>query len=446
MGKLIASMSIPAMFSMLIQALYNIVDTIYVARIDKTSDALITALGYAFPMQILLMAFALGIGIGTNVLVARKLGERKPEEASRFGQTGIMLTIMMSIVFLGLSFVIVEPFMKMMSNNHEIIKAGTSYLRIVMAFSIFQFLEIVYTKILQSTGQMIIPMFTQLIGAITNIILDPIFIFGWFGLPAFGVTGAAIATVIGQGVAMIFVLIYTYRKKLEISLSLRRFRFSKHHVTEIIKLGAPSAVMNSVASITNIALNSILKQHDPEETANAVLTSYFKLQSFVFMPAFGLNQGGMPILSYNYGANNKKRFDKALKILFTTALSILTVGLLIFQIFPKPLLNLFSPSPRMIELGLPALRLISLAFIPAAINVILTMTFQSVGRGFVAMTMSLLRQLAFLIPFAYLFGKFWKLNGVWLAFPASEAIVTLFFFPLGIYIVRKVFQLKEKLL
>lgn len=445
MGRLIASMSIPAMFSMLIQALYNIVDTIYVSRIDQTSDNLITALGYAFPMQMLMMAFALGIGIGTNVMVSRKLGERKANEASCHAQTGIAMTFITLLFFFVLSFIIVEPFMDLMSNQQEIIDSGSSYLRICMMFSGFLFIEILYNKILQGTGRMIVPMISQLIGAIINIILDPIFIFGWLGLPALGVKGAAIATVIGQGAAMVFTLIYAYTRKFEINLRLKKYRFSGLCAKNIIKVGIPSTVMNAVASFTNISLNSILKSIDPQETGNAVLTAYFKLQSFVLMPAFGLNQGGMPILSYNYGAKNKKRFDHAFRILLSTALILLICGLILFQTLPKSLIGFFNPSQRMVEIGIPALRIISLSFIPAAINIILTMTFQSIGHGFKALIMSLLRQLILLIPLAYLFGKSMQLNGVWLAYPISEFIVTIIFFPVGIYLIRRIFNEKPQL-
>jgi putative MATE family efflux protein len=438
-GKLIASMSIPAMFSMLIQALYNIVDTVYVAQIDTTSDRPITALGYAFPMQMLIMAFALGVGIGTNVLVSRKLGEKKPDEASGFARTGVMLSLIIAAIFFILSTFIVRPFMEMMSNNQEIIDYGTAYLRICMMFSVFLIMEILYNKILQSTGQMIVPMISQLIGALTNIILDPIFIFGWLGLKPMGVRGAAIATVIAQGAAFLFTYIYTATRKLEISLSFKHFKPSLANVTGIVKVGLPSTVMNAVASITNVSLNSILRYFDPEETANAVLTVYFKLQSFVFMPAFGLNQGGMPILSYNYGARNKERFQKAFRILITTAVIMLLIGLIIFQTLPSTLLGFFSPSAKMIEIGIPALRIISLAFLPAALSIILTMTFQAVGHGFKALIMSLMRQLLLILPLSFLLGLLWHLNGVWLAFVFAELLVAAVFFPIGIRLIRRIF-------
>ena len=252
MGRLIATMSIPAMFSMLIQALYNVVDSIYVARLDTTNDDMLTAVGYAFPIQILIMAFALGIGIGTNVLAAKKLGERKPDESSQIAQNGIMMAIIAGIFFFIMSFIIIKPFMNLMSNSKNIIENGTAYLRIVTMFSLFIMIEITCNKILQSMGRMIIPMFTQLIGAITNIILDPILIFGWHKIPAMGIRGAAIATVIGQAVAMTFVVIYILTNKFEISLKVKHFRFNGFYVKEIIKVGLPSMIMNAIGSITNI--------------------------------------------------------------------------------------------------------------------------------------------------------------------------------------------------
>lgn len=436
MGLLIASMSLPAMFSMLIQALYNVVDSYHVAKISQNS---FTALGYAFPVQTILMAFALGIGIGTNVLVARKLGERNPKTASEYAKTGLLMALIAGLMFFGLGFFAIRPFMNLMSDSEEIIEIGTTYLSICTVFSMFMVVEVVCNKILQAQGIMVIPMFTQLIGAITNIILDPIMIFGKFGFPAMGVKGAAIATVIGQAAAMLFVIIYMMTNKFEIHLGLKHFRIQRKEVSEIVRFGLPSFAINAIFSFVNTGLNSILRPFDSEETANAILATYYKLQSFAFMPVFGLNQGGLPILSYNFGANDQKRFRKAFWILIISAVTILTAALVIFQLYPVELLALFSPTEKMISIGIPALRIISLAFIPAAFGVILTMTFQSIGKGEAALIMSLLRQAIFLLPFSYILSKTGILQNIWFAFPISEILVAIIFIPLIFIMMKKAF-------
>jgi len=447
-GRLIAYMSIPAMLSMFIQALYNIVDSYWVGKIDITTDNMITAVGIALPMQILMLAFALGIGIGTNILVSRKLGERRHQEASSVAQTGIVMGIIMGLVFFVLSFIIIVPFFELMSINKDIISHGTSYLRIIMMLSMGMFIEIICNKILQGMGRMIIPMITQLIGALVNIILDPILIFGMFGFPELGFNGAAIATVIAQFTAMLFVVTYIIIKKFEIDLSLKKFRFKKIYVKEITKAGLPVLVMNSIGSLTITALNTILSPLNPnpnDSPANAVLTSYFRLQSLIFMPVFGLVQGGMPILSYNYGANDKNRYFKALKILIISALVIMTIGFIIFQLFPVALLSIFSPTEVMLDIGINALKIISVGFLPASISIIITMSFQSIGRGEVALLMSLLRQAVFLIPLSFILGQIGGLDIVWFGFPISEFIVILLFIPIIIISIKRAFQRKSNL-
>lgn len=439
-GRLIASMSIPAMFSMLVQALYNIVDTLFVGRIDLTSDDFITALGYAFPLQIFILAFSLGIGIGTNVMVAKRLGQRNNDEASNIARTGIIMAIVGAIIFFVLSFIIINPFMNFMSNNQRIIEAGSSYLRIVMMFSAFSIIEIVLTKILQGMGRMIIPMIAQLIGAITNIILDPIFIFGYLGLPALGVSGAAIATVISQFIAMVFVIIVIIKSKTEINLGLKKFKIKLAYIGQILQVGLPSFIMNVIGSLTSVFLNKIVTSHDSTEIANGVLVSYSKLQSFVFMPIFGLNQGAIPILSYNFGANIKERFTKALKILYTSSFIIMVIGFLIFQIFPDLLLKIFSPSQELLNMGIPALRRISLAFIPAGIAIISTATYQALGRGFIAAVMSVSRQLILLVPSAFILGLIGGIDMVWFSYPIAEIIVAVVFTLILIKVVHKEFE------
>lgn len=442
-GRLLARMSIPAMTSMMIQALYNIVDTFYVSLIDPSSNIMITAVGYALPMQIIIMAFALGIGIGTTVLVARKLGERNKREASNVAQTGLIMALVSGGVFFVLSFFVSGPFMDLMSDIPDIIYYGQQYLRIVMMFSVFLFIEIVCNKILQGQGRMIVPMITQIIGAVVNIILDPILIFGWFGLPEFGVRGAAIATIIGQCCAMIFVLIHIFTQKMDINLNIRNLKIRGRYIGEIFKTGAPTILINSIGSLTNIALNNILKGIDVEEKANAVLTLYFKIQNFVFMPVFGLNQGGLPILSYNYGSGDKERYMRTFGLMLRSAFIILFIGLIIFQAFPEGLIRIFTSEESTISIGKNAFRIISLSFLPAAFGIILTVTFQSISYGHSALLMSFLRQALLLIPSAFLLGKFLGLKYIWLSFPISEFIVAVVFYPIIRKIINEVFARKK---
>ena len=442
-GRLLARMSIPAMTSMMIQALYNIVDTFYVSLIDSSSTIMITAVGYALPMQIIIMAFALGIGIGTTVLVARKLGERNKREASNVAQTGLIMALVSGGVFFVLSFFVSGPFMDLMSDIPDIIYYGQQYLRIVMMFSVFLFIEIVCNKILQGQGRMIVPMITQIIGAVVNIILDPILIFGWFGLPEFGVRGAAIATIIGQCCAMIFVLIYIFTQKMDINLNIRNLKIRGRYIGEIFKTGAPTILINSIGSLTNIALNNILKGIDVEEKANAVLTLYFKIQNFVIMPVFGLNQGGLPILSYNYGSGDKERYMRTFGLMLRSAFIILFIGFIIFQAFPEGLIRIFTSEESTISIGKNAFRIISLSFLPAAFGIILTVTFQSISYGHSALLMSFLRQALLLIPSAFLLGKFLGLKYIWLSFPISEFIVAVVFYPIIRKIINEVFARKK---
>lgn len=438
-GKLIATMSLPAIFSMFVQSMYNVVDTMYISRYDVGSDNMITALGYAFPMQMIIMAIALGIGIGSNILISRKLGERKKEESSTIARTGIVMAVIAGIVFFGFSFFLPELFLKLMSNIPLIREYGVKYLSIVMMCSIFMYVEICITKMLQGMGRMIVPMVAQLIGAITNIILDPILIFSF----DMGIEGAAIATVIGQAASMIYVVIYVLIKSIDISLSYKGFKLLWKNIKEIINAGAPAMVMNSIAAFTNIILNNILKALDPEETANAVLTLYFKLQSFVFMPIFGLTQGGLPILSYNYGANIKNRFDKALKFMFIISFSLMTVGFILFQVLPRALLNILGPEDKTIEMGILAIRIISYSFFPAAFGIIITNTFQAIGSGSKALLMSLLRQAVLLIPISYILGKMIGIEGVWVSYPIAEGLCALIFaYPLY-HSIKKNFNLKN---
>jgi len=432
-GRLLLNMSLPAIFSMLVQALYNIVDTMFVSTYDKEHG--LTALSVVFPMQMLVMAFAIGIGVGSNVQIAKKLGEGKNEEASNTAKTGIVLALIMTAVFVVLSFVIVKPFINAYTDDIEVRKQATTYLTIVMCLSVGMFVEICCSKILQATGNMKVPMISQLIGAITNIILDPIFIFEW-GL-GLGVRGAALATVAGQMLSMCFVLFVMFKKKQDVSINLRGFKLKKKSVLEICSVGLPTTVMNAMGSITTSTLNLIIKSF---EGYIAILGAYFKLQSFVFMPVFGLTQGAMPILSYNYGYGDKKRFDKAYKLSTTIAFCIMFVGLLLFQFFPRLLLGMFSISGETMLEGVIAMRRISLAFLPAAVSIVMITTFQSLGKGINALMMSLLRQLGCLIPVALLMKILFNSRAIWFCYPIAEIVVLVVFFPILMRAIKKMFK------
>lgn len=437
-GKLLASMSIPAIFSMLVQSLYNVVDSIFVAQIGESA---LTAVSIAFPMQTLLLAFSLGVGIGTNSLIARKLGEKKKESANKAANHGIILAIINSVIFMLIGIFVSKAFVGMFTTDANILSMGSDYLIIVMGCSFGMFIEITCSRILQATGNMMVPMVSQLLGAVTNIVLDPIMIFGYFGCPAMGVKGAAIATVIGQIVAMLFVVYVLIKKDHEVDVSLRKFKFEAKTTIAIYKVGLPSIVMNAVGALTTTLMNAILITFST--TAVAVLGIYFKLQSFVFMPIFGLTQGAMPIFGYNFGANNKKRFLHTFKLILITSVSIMIMGMLIFWIVPSQLLLLFNGTDQLVEMGISALHILSLCFIPAAISICMSTIYQSMGQGVQSLFMSLLRQIIILLPLAFILGNVFGLNSIWYCYFISELISALVFIPLCIKKVKKEFKKKE---
>ncbi len=436
-GKLLTVMSLPAMLSMFVQAMYNVVDSIFVAKLG--GDAL-TAISIAFPMQLLTLSFAIGVGIGTNSLIARKLGEGKRDDATVIARTGLFLAIVNAIIFVFIGLLFSKPFISLFTDNAEVISMGTTFLTIATCCSAGMFIEIVFSKTLQATGSMLVPMVSQLIGSITNIIMNPILIFGYLGLPEFGIAGSAMATVIGQLSAMTYVLIMFKVKSREIHITLRGLKVKKENVLAIYKVGLPSIVMNAIGSVTTTTMNAILMAFS--ESAIAILGIYFRLQSFVFMPVFGLTQGAMPIMGYNFGANNKKRFYKAFYLSLSVAFIILSIGLILFQFFPENLLSLFDQNS---EMGVYALRVISICFIPAAFGIIITTMFQSVGHGMKALTMSLMRQLVLILPCAYIFGQLFGLKGVWFGYPVAEIVVVLIFVPIALKVIKDEFERKSSL-
>lgn len=433
-GKLLLTMSLPAVFSMVIQALYNIVDSIYVAQLGQ--DALF-AIGLVFPMQMLSLSIGLGCGVGTNALVARRLGQKRLEHANQTATTGLVLAVFHSVLILIMGLLFARPFLSLFTSSEHIIEMGTSYLLIVMGFGLGQQVQIICERVLQATGNMILPMFSLLISAITNIILDPIMIFGYFGFPAMGIAGAAVATVIGQWVGMFYILFVLIKKDHDVKVGLKGFKLEKVVVTKIYQIGIPTMIMNAIGSVTTTCMNAILVGFS--DIAVNALSIYFKVQSFIFMPVFGMNQGAMPILSYNFGSRNRKRYIHTLILMLTVAIGIMTLGTLIFSFFPALILNLFAPTEELIAIGSVALRTISYSFVFAAISIVMTTAFQSLGYGIRSMMMSMLRQLVFIVPMAYLFGKLWGLDAVWWSYPCAELLVMIIFAPMAIKTVKNRF-------
>ncbi|MCH5301063.1 MAG: MATE family efflux transporter [Ruminococcus sp.] len=416
--RLILSMSIPAMFSMTIQALYNVVDSVFVGNIENTGGEALTALSLAFPLQMLMVAVGVGTGVGINSLVSRRLGQKNFKEADDAATHGLILALFSWVIFFLIGLFFTNTFFRLFTNNEIIVNYGVQYTSIVLIFSVFAFFQINIEKTLQATGNMIFPMLFQLTGAITNIILDPLLIFGIGPFPKLEIAGAAIATVIGQAFAMIFSIIILFAKKHDVKVSLKNFRINWYTVRNIYAVGFPSIIMQSIGSVMILGMNAILISFS--DLAVSVLGVYYKLQSFVFMPVFGLNQGVMPIIGYNYGARNKKRMYSALKYGVMIAMIIMAVGVVIFWLFPEFLLGLFDNTGELVSIGVGAFRTISLCFVPAAAGIMFTTLFQAVGKGLRSLFMSFLRQLILILPIAYLMSKI-GLSFVWYAFPIAEA-------------------------
>lgn len=434
-GKLLFSMSTPMVISFLVQSLYNIVDSIFVARYSP--DAL-AAVSLAYPIQILMIAVSVGTGVGVNALLSRLLGEGKKERAKATADNAVLLAIIASIAFAIFGAIGTKAFFNAQTNSDSIRSLGYSYLSIVSIFSFGLILEVTYERILQSTGKTIYNMITQGIGAIINIILDPILIFGLFGAPKMGVAGAAIATVAGQIVAMIlsFVFNMKYNEEVDITFGKHIFKPDFIIIKDIYKVGIPSIAMQSMSTLMMLGLNKILVRYS--DMAVNVLGIYYKLQSFVFMPIFGLNNGMTPIVAYNYGARNKDRIMKVLKYSFLSSLVIMVIGTAIFWVFPKELMILFSPNEEMLRLGIPALRICSLCFILAAFDVIAIASFQSLGNGMYALYASFLRQLVLILPLAYVLSNMFGLEAVWYSIPLAELGCAF----LDIYLMKKIYKQK----
>jgi len=414
-NKLLLTMSLPMVISMLIQALYNVVDSIFVAQISETA---LTAVSLAFPIQNLIIAIAVGTGVGVNALLSRSLGEKNPEKANLAAVNGIFIFILSYLVSALFGIFFSRFYFTVQTSNEEIINQGTIYLSICTIFSFGVYLQIAFERIMQSTGRTIYNMITQGLGAIINIILDPILIFGLFGFPRLGIAGAAIATIIGQIIAMMLLLYFNLTRNPDVNLNMRGFRPHKETIIDIYKVGLPSIIMQSIGSVMTFGVNKILLLFS--ETAVSVFGIFFKLQSFIFMPVFGLNNGMVPIVAYNWGAKNKERIMKTIRSSVIGSVSIMFLGVIIFQVFPKQLLLLFDASEHMISIGVPALRIISLGFLFAGYSIIIGSVFQALGNGIYSLIVSIARQLVCILPLAYIFAKVFGLHAIWYAFPLAE--------------------------
>ncbi|MCI8865928.1 MAG: MATE family efflux transporter [Lachnospiraceae bacterium] len=417
---LLITMSLPMILSMLVQAMYNIIDSIFVAQLGEKA---LTAVSMAFPIQNLMIAVSSGTCVGVNALLSRSLGEQNQDAAQKAAVNGIFLSVAGAACFALFGLLGSRLYFASQTNDPTIIEYGVKYLSICLIFSFGIFLEIVLERILQSTGRTIYNMYSQGAGAITNIILDPIMIFGLFGFPAMGISGAAIATVTGQILAMVLSLFFNVRKNTDVSINMRGFSPDLTTIRIIYEVGFPSIIMQSIGSVMTYFLNLILVTFT--ETAVTVLGVYFKLQSFIFMPIFGLNNGMIPIIAFNYGARNKKRIIETTKFSIFIAVSIMLTGLALFQVFTRQMLLLFNASPQMLEIGIPALRIISLSFSFAGYCIIVGSVFQALGNGVYSLLTSVARQLLCLLPLAYVFAKYWGLHAVWYSFPLAEIISVL---------------------
>ena len=425
-GKLLANMALPMIISMLVQALYNVVDSIYVSQI---SESAVTALSLAFPIQNLQIGFAVGIGLGINSLLSKSLGERNQEAVNRTAGNGLVMMLTVAVAFMIFGLTGVRPYYAMQSTVTETVEGGTAYVSICCIFALGSFVQILCERLLQSTGRTTLSMISQATGAITNILLDPVFIFGWFGIPAMGVAGAAVATVIGQWTGACVGLYLNLKHNPDVHLSVKYFPLNKRIVGQILTVGIPSVIMNGIGSIMTFGMNQILQGFT--ETATGVFGIYFKLQSFFFMPLFGLNGATISIVAYNYGARKPQRIVKTLKLALVAALGLMLTGFAVFQIAPELLLNMFNPSESFLSIGRVCLRTISYSFPIAAVCIILGASFQALGNGIYATITSMARQLLVLLPVAYLMSLTGNVNLVWLSFPIADftsGVITVLFF------------------
>ena len=416
-SKLLINMSLPIMISMLVQAFYNIVDSIYVSRINENA---LTAVSLAFPIQNLMIAVAAGTGVGVNALLSKSLGEKNFEKVNKTAGNAVFLAIMSYLLTLLLSLAGIGAFYRSQTTDAQIVSYGIQYGSICCCLSFGIFMQVTMERLLQATGKTFYTMIVQGSGAIINIILDPIFIFGMYGFPRMGVAGAAAATVTGQIIAGTMAIFLNHKVNHEVHITWSNLRPDRQTIGQIYRVGIPSIVMQSIASVMTYGMNLILMTFS--STATAVLGVYFKLQSFIFMPVFGLNNGMIPIVAFNYGANSRKRVVQTVKYSVIYAMSIMTIGVAIFHVFPRELFLLFRASENMLEIGIPALRIISLSFIGAGYCIVCGSVYQALGNGIYSLVVSVARQLFVLLPVAYFLSRLGNVNYVWLAFPIAEIV------------------------
>ena len=432
--KLLFQMSLPMILSMLVQALYNIVDSIFVAQINENA---LTAVSLVFPVQNLLIAIAVGTGVGVNSVLSRSLGAKEFRTANACAQHGIFLAFISGILFAIAGNLLAVPFFNIQTSDVQIKEYGVTYMTIISTLCVAVYLQVMFERLLQSTGRTFFTMISQGVGAIINIIMDPILIFGLLGFPKLGVAGAAIATVFGQACACVLGLFFNIKVNKDISIDMRHFRPDKKIIASIYEVGIPSIVMQAIGSLMTFGMNKILIQFT--STATAVFGVYFKLNSFIFMPVFGLNNGMVPIVAYNYGARNKKRITQTIPLSIISAVVIMLCGLALFMIFPENLLRMFNASDAMLEIGVPALRIICLSFIFAGFCIVVGSVFQALGNGIYSLIVSAARQLLVILPVAAFLAKVGGLSAVWWAIPIAEIASVTF----SSYFYRKIY--KEKI-
>lgn len=413
-NKLLITMSLPMMISMLVQALYNIVDSIFVSKINEYA---LRAVSLAFPIQSLMIAVAVGTAVGLNAFLSKTLGEKDYEKANVIAENGVFIEFASFLVFAVIGLLVSRPFFLSQTDIPEVAKYGTIYLTICCCASFGIFTQMAFERLLQSTGKTFYTMITQGVGAVTNLILDPIFIFGLFGLPEMGVAGAALATVLGQVVAGGLAIYFNHKVNTELHLSFKGFRPDGHLILQIYKVGIPSIVMQAIGSVMTYGMNLILGAFGAAQTVFGI---YFKLQSFIFMPVFGLNNGMVPIIAYNYGAKKRERVIQTMKSSILYAVGIMLVGLVVMEIIPAQLIGLFNATDELIELGVPALRIICLSFCFAGFCIVVGSVFQALGNGVYSMIISIARQLCVLLPVAYLLSLSGNVNLIWWSFPIAE--------------------------
>lgn len=414
-NKLLISMSLPMIISMLVQAMYNIVDSVFVAQISENA---LTAVSLAFPLQNLMIAFAGGTAVGVNALLSRSLGEKNQDHVNQTAVNSVFIFLVTAVIFMIAGLTLSNLFFNVQTTNTEIVNAGTQYSMIVVGCSIGLFCQFLFERLLQATGRTLFTMVTQGLGAIINIILDPIFIFGLCGFPKMGVAGAALATITVQIIACLLALFFNLKFNHDIHFKFKRFRPNAHIVKQIYSVGIPSIIMQSIGSVMTFGMNTILITFST--TATAVFGVYFKLQSFVFMPVFGLNNGMIPIIAYNLGAKQKKRMFDTIKLAMIYATGMMIIGVIFFETIPQTLLGFFNASEAMIKIGTPALRIIAIHFIFAGFSIVCSATFQAVGKGTYSLLTSLIRQLLVLLPCAYVLSLTGNLDLIWLCFPIAE--------------------------